>query len=205
MKLILTLITLSFLQNSAHAGFDTQQLTISLGMVNASYTENKSSLNSTSSSPAATASGSASVLPVDVLWEFYQSSKYSYYVRATAPLLTTGKDSYFSFNGGVNWYIKSLSSTGDFRDQNDIIQIIPKTRYYWGFGVGTGFLVYSTKTAKKSDLLADLSLHGGMIYSINSTWGIRAETGYARAIGVATTTSIIRAFIGFTRDINDFF
>jgi hypothetical protein len=206
MKLFLIMAALLFFSHEASAtGFDTQQLTISIGMVNAGYTENKSTLESTSTTTTTASSGSASVLPVDALWEFYQTTKHSYFVRATAPLLTSGKDSFFSLGGGVNWYFKSLSSKGDFKDENDTITIIPKIRYYWGVEVGAGYLVYSTKTAKKSDLLADLGLHGGLIYSINPTWGIRAETGYARAIGVATTTSVIKAFIGFTRDVNSFF
>ncbi|NOT78225.1 MAG: hypothetical protein HOP07_04400 [Bacteriovoracaceae bacterium] len=198
-------LTIILISRNGFAGFDTQQLTFSVGMVNASYTENASNLEGAASSSMSSASGAASVLPVDILWEFYQNSKNSFFARVTAPLLTAGKDSYFSISGGINKYFNSLSSPGDFRDQADSIRIVPKIRYYYGFQAGAGYLVYSTKTAKKSDILADLSAHVGLIYSINSQWGIRGETGYARAIGVATTTSVIRAFVGFTRDVNEFF
>lgn len=200
--LLFKLLFCFFFATNVYAGFDTQQLTFSVGMVNASYSENSSTLSNSGGTPLTLASGAASVLPVDVTWEFYQNKRYSYYTRVTAPLLTSGKDSYFSLGIGINVYFKSLSSRGVFYDQNTLIIIKPKIRYYWGVGVGSGYLVYTTEKAKKSDLLMDLGAQIGLIYYIDDKWGLRAETGYARAIGVATSSSIIRAFLGVTRDFN---
>jgi len=71
-------------------------------------------------------------------------------------------------------------------------------RFYWGTNAGVGFLVYNTTTAKKSDLIFDLELHGGGIMNFKKEWGLRGEAGLSRGTGVSTSTIAMKIFIGLS-------
>jgi len=184
-----------------------QMITTSLGMVNVSVTENASSLSSASSSTSTTttdsnvstpSSVSASVISLDLVYEFSHFNQKSYFIRATAPMLSSDGSGFFAGSIGMNFYFSSLASLYSFNDNGSTLSINPTMRFYWGTNAGVGFLVYNTTTAKKSDLIFDLELHGGGIMNFKKEWGLRGEAGLSRGTGVSTSTIAMKIFIGLS-------
>jgi hypothetical protein len=178
-----------------------QSLSASLGMVSVNVTENASSLKSTDeSSSSSTSSGgqsaTASVISMDLVYEFDNYTRKSYFVKATAPLLAADGSGFYLGAVGMNYYFNSLSSLFSFNDEGTSLIMNPTMRYYWGAAGGIGFVVYSTETAKKSDLIFDVQIHGGGIFNFKRDWGLRGEAAISRGTGVATSTIGIKLFLG---------
>ncbi len=203
-KIYLLFIALYLFSSLAFAGFDNQQMSFMLGSVTTSYAESSSNLQTDDADNIIPpSSGSASALPLDVVWEYYSSPKRSYFLRATVPLLSTSSDRYFFGGGGLNFYFKSISSKASYRDATVDLKFIPQWRYYWGLDAGMGFLVYNTGSQKKSDLIAELGGHLGILYSINSSWGAKVEAGYSMGNGVNTSTNNIKVLLGASYYLKD--
>lgn len=201
LALILSLVT-----NELVAGFDNQQLSFSVGSISTSYAESKSTLTTSTTSADTViepASGSASALPLAASWEYYVSPKRAYVVNASVPLVATSGDRYFFIGGGMNFYFYSISSKADYKDEVVDLKIVPIWRYYWGIDAGIGYLIYSTELQKKSDLVAELGGHLGIIYNINRNYGVKVEAGYSKGNGVVTSTSNIKLLIGMTYYLKD--
>lgn len=174
-------------------------------MVNVNVTENASTLvadsNGNEVSEASTAA--VSVISLNMTYEFQNYVQKSYFLKATAPLISSDGSGMFLGGIGANWYFNSLSSLFSFDDQGSNMTISPTSRYYLGGFAGVGYLVYITDTAKKSDLLFELGLHGGAIFNFKKDWGLRAELGLGRGTGVATSTIGIKAFVGVNYYIDE--
>ena len=178
------------------------QYTIGLGMANLAYKENPSTLQSTSGTTTSPYAGTASVLPLIIQYEMAQNESRSYYIQAFAPLLTAGKDNFIYGGVGANFYFKSFSSEAEYNDASMSLKIIPKWRYYWGIDGGVGYLIYTTTTAKKSDMLVEIGAHAGVIYSVNEKYTLKIEPGFARAISVQTSSTDMKLFLGLCKTIH---
>jgi hypothetical protein len=176
-------------------------ISFSLGSLGTTYTESQSTIKSStaSSTPAA---GAASTVPLDMCYEFIASESKSYFFEIIGPLLPSSEDRYFYGGGGMNFYFKSVSSPSYYSDQNFNLTILPTWRYYWGLDGGAAYLIYSTKTAKKSDILGEIGAHVGTHYAINKTWSLRGQLGFARGVGVLTSATTIKILIGISRPVD---
>lgn len=200
-KLLRILLLSFFISSVSEAGFNLNQFTVGAGMTNITFKENASTLTRENGTTASAYSGKSSVLPVFLQYEMFRDEKSSYYVQAILPLLTTSKDSYTNAGAGMNFYYKSLSSVGNFSDSSVTLVIKPVWRYYWGLDLGLGYLVYNTLTAKKSDILAEIGPHAGVIYTVNDDYTVKLEASFARALGVQTNASVTKLMIGFCRTL----
>lgn len=175
----------------------------SIGMVNISVTENESSLESTDTSvttddSSTSTAKSVSAISFNMNYEFSFEQKRSYFVKATVPMMTSDGAGLFLGGVGFNMYLNDLGSIFKTNIGGSEIVMVPKLRYWWGANTGIGYLVYNTESAKKSDVIFDLSVHGGAAYSFGEKWGMKGEAVIGRGTGVATTTMNIRIFFGLT-------
>jgi hypothetical protein len=195
-KRILILLIL-FAKNS-FSGFDFKSLYFSTGLINTSYAERESALKSDSEDEESTkpASGSTSTIVIDAQYDFYTDNSKTFYGHVAAPLLGSAGSSIFLGGGGVNFYFGSLSSKAEFKDKDIILKVMPLLRYYWGIDANIGYLVYTTETAKKADIMLDLGAHGGGIYTVSDKLGVKAELGISRGTGVATSSMNMKILIG---------
>ncbi|OFZ14261.1 MAG: hypothetical protein A2X86_05280 [Bdellovibrionales bacterium GWA2_49_15] len=180
-----------------------QVVTTSLGMVSVNITENASTLSaaagSTESNTASEAqSATASVISGDVTYEFLNYATKSYFIRAVAPLLSSDGAGFFLGGLGMNFYMNSLSSMFTFSDAGTSLTMNPTMRFYWGPSAGIGFVVYNTTTAKKSDLIFDIELHGGGVLNFKRDYGLRGEAGISRGTGVSSSTIGFKVFVGLS-------
>ncbi len=183
--LSLYLLCLMICSKAAFALDFHQHFSASIGMIHVSVTENVSTLTSTDA-----------VISMDLVYEFDNYTKKTYFIKVTAPLLAADGSGYFLGALGVNFYMNSLSGLFSFTDDGTNLILTPSMRYYWGIATGLGFLVYNTETAKKSDLIFDIQLHGGGILNFKKDWGLRGELGISKGTGVATSTMGIKIFMG---------
>jgi len=166
-------------------------------LVNFNLTENASSL--TGEDQDAVSQGgtsSSSVFSFDLLYEFQNYESHSLFVKATGPLISSDNSGFFLGAIGVNKYFNSMSTLFTFSDQGSRLSIKPKMRYYVGTAFGVGFLVYNLDNAKKSDVVFDIDLHGGICYMFGDKWGLRSELGISKGTGIATSSYVIKGFLG---------
>ena len=57
-------------------------------------------------------------------------------------------------------------------------------------------MVYNLESAKKSDVVFDIDLHGGVVYMFGKKWGLRGELGVSKGTGIATSSYVIKALFG---------
>jgi hypothetical protein len=171
-----------------------------MGMINTSLSEMKSGLAPRTVGDSTQAeelfSGSVPVIGAFLEYEKFLNSKLSWLAKSSFPLLPGASGSYVSMGGGLNYYFKSLSSSGSFTVNNSRILIIPKWRFHAGGGLEGAYLVYNTETAKKSDTLISLYGNTGVTYTKNVNWGYRGEISYARAIGFNTSANVLKLMLG---------
>ena len=175
------------------------QLSFCLGAVSGSFAENPDSLKSTDGSVGTTSTpyaGTASSMTLEMNYETFSTLKRSYFIKGSGPIVGTTPDKYFSGDAGINFYFTQLGSQAKVSDFNFEMKLIPKMRYYAGPSLGVGYLVYNTKTATKSDVLFQIGGQGGMIYTINPKWGLKAELAAVRAVGVLVSSTVIKILIG---------
>ncbi|MGB0453875.1 MAG: hypothetical protein ACPGJV_09185 [Bacteriovoracaceae bacterium] len=191
MRVFLTFLSLVAFSLKAHGkmGFNSHQISFSTGTVSTSYTEKVSELEGSTAEPD---SNTATTLPFDITYEFFTGQSRSYFVKGLVPMISPGEETFFTVSGGINFYIKSLSSIGVFKSSEIELKIVPKWRYFWGINAGIGTLTYTTQTSKELDQTFEVGLHGGLIYNLSSKWGVRAEGSYNMGTGikVASTTTM---------------
>jgi hypothetical protein len=181
-------------------------ISFSIGSISANLTENTDSLVSTDGTTGATTApytGTASSIPLDIMYEYFPSIKRSYFVRGAGPLLASTPDRYFSALTGVNFYFGNVATNAVVKDFNFEMKLIPKLRYYAGPEIGIGYIVYNTKSAIKNDTLFEIGGQGGLVYTIKPKWGMRAELGVSRAKGVLISSTIIKILLGTTYNLGN--
>jgi hypothetical protein len=207
MKKLLFLILISFSQMVLSDSKIPGVFTFSLGAISTNFSENPDQLKSTDDTATTTTetpyTGTASAMPIVVGYEHFPNLKRAYFIRGVGPLLGSTPDRYFSVTGGVNFYFGHIGSNAVVRDFNFEMRIVPKFRYYAGPSIGVAYLVYNTKSATKNDTIFEIGGHGGVLYTINPIWGLRAELGAARGIGVLVSATIIKILLGATYNLGN--
>lgn len=199
--LLITLISLS----SYAAEKYYNNISYTLGMVNHSVTPNESALVSTDStvqaedSSAEAASAAVSTISFKLDWEFQNSGKKSYFLSTIIPVMTSQGTGVYSGSVGMNFYFGDLGTKYTFSLNGKTMTFIPKTRYYWGFFTGPGYVVYNTESAKYTDVFFDLGLHLGGIWAWGKDKGYKAEAGLSRATGINTSGIKMNLFFGITQ------
>jgi hypothetical protein len=181
-------------------------LTFSIGSISANFTENPDELKATDGSTGTTVTpfaGTVSAVPIMIGYEIFPNLKRSYFINGVGPLMASNTGNYYSLIGGVNFYFSQIASNAVVSDYNFEMKIIPKFRYYAGPAIGIGYLVYNTKSATKNDIMFEIGGHGGVIYTINPKWGLRAQLGASRGIGVLVTSTIIKILLGATYNLGN--
>lgn len=177
------------------------EITYSIGAVNASYSEGQGNL--TGENVAEPASGSVMSISGNVNWKFAPGLEKSYYLSGTFPLLPNPTGSYFGAHVGMESYFGKVGSRMRMNNSGTTLKLKPGNNFFWGLEGGVGYLVYSTESAKKTDLLLDVGALIGMNYNYNEKWQFRGQAGIARGTGVVTTTMEMKIFVGVTRIISD--
>jgi hypothetical protein len=203
MKLLTRLVFVFILLSTISAKEFSGITSYSVGMVNIGVTENESSLESTDEDVASeeqkkSSAKAVSAISFNLNYEFSFKQKRSYFVKATVPMMTADGAGLFLGGVGFNWYLNDLGSIYKSNIAGSEIVMVPKFRYWWGANAGVGYLVYNTESAKKSDVIFDLGIHGGAGYNFGEKWGMKGEAVVGRGTGVATTTMNIRIFFGLT-------
>jgi len=178
-------------------------LSYNFGMSNFSVTENEAAITQTddsvaSGTEAAAESSSVSSMAFQLQWEFGHDGSMAYFVDAQAPLMGGTGAAVYNTKIGFNMYLNDLGSKFSMNQTGTTVVIIPTLKYYWGASVGGGYVVYLTESEKKGDIYFGLGVHGGMVYSIGDTWGIKAEAGITRATGIETSGMKMDVMLGAT-------
>ncbi len=178
-------------------------LSYNFGMSNFSVTENESAIEQTDDSVASAteesaSSSSVSSMAFQLSWEFGHDGSMAYFLDAQAPLMGGSGAAVYHSKIGFNMYLNDLGSKFSMNQSGTTVVIIPTLKYYWGASVGGGYVVYLTESQKKGDIYFGLGLHGGMVYSIGETWGIKAEAGITRATGIETSGMKMDVMLGAT-------
>ncbi len=204
MKLIIIFLLLA----SANAFGDAKlpaQLSFCIGSVSTNYSETASKLVATDGTTGTTVtpySGTASSMPIDVEFEYFSNLKKSYFLKGGGPVMASTPDRYFYFATGINFYFSPIGSPTYVSDERIEIKLAPKFRYYAGPNIGASYLIYNTKSQIKNDMIVELGLQGGAIYSINSKWGVKAEGAFSRGIGALLSSMTMKILLGTTYNLN---
>ena len=177
-----------------------QNVSIGIGMANVSVTENQSTLESEDSSSTEEPAeiNPISTISLEMSYHFKNYINKSIYLKSFIPLLSSDGSGYYMAALGMTYYLNSISSQFNFSDEGTSLVISPTFRYYVGGYIGGGYLVYNTATAKKSDLVLDMSASGGVDFKMSNNWSIKADLSAGRLTGVNTTGIAITAFFGGT-------
>ena len=177
------------------------QINFSIGSVSVAFSENPSNLKSTDGTTSSTStpySGSTTAIPLEFGYEHFTNLKRSYQFKAAGPLMGSNPGRYFNAVAAANFYFSQIGSEATVSDYNFELKIKPKLRYYAGPVLGVGYLVYDTQSATKTDVLFEIGGQGGILYSIGPVWGLKAEVGFSRAVGVLVSASVIKILLGTT-------
>lgn len=195
---VVILSAICFLMNSPARGESySRELSFSFGMSNVSYAEVESKVKNEGSRPGAQ-SGSISILSFDLRYKFLPTDLLDYYIRFSAPVLTSSGDNYFSGHIGANYYFGGRGSITQANLEGSRINFTPKLRYFAGAELGVASLVFSNELVKRSDTVFNIGVHGGVSYSISRSWGVQGTLHLARGTGTNTTTTAIQFFAGAT-------
>lgn len=175
-------------------------LGVSLGMVNVSLTENVTDLKGTSTSTtttkAAPESTNVAATSIELTYDFMNFATKSVFGRFVAPVISQNGTGLFLLSSGVNFFFNDMSSIFNYSDSDARLKVTPMMRYYLGFSVGAGFLVYTTSSAKKSDVGLDVGAHAGGSYNVSQKMAIKLELGMSKGFGVATSSMNMKIFVG---------
>ena len=177
------------------------QLGISLGMVNAGFTQNSGAFDETKG----VSSGSVAVISLDFNYEFFTTRRSSYSFRATGSGIAGEVSKYYSVSAGRKYYFGADGASAIFVDQNVKVITNPVFRYYAGWGLGFFSMVYEPKKEVRSDLGIEIGGNGGILYMANNSTSYKGEVSVLRGVGVETTSFIIQIFVGATFYINNLF
>lgn len=204
MKIIILLILTFLYSHFLHAKIPAQ-FTFSIGSISSNYAESESKLESTDgtdSSSSTPYSGTASSMPLDIGFEYFNKITRSYFIKATGPIMGSTPDRFFSLNFGTNFYFNQIGSLKVADDNNLSIAIQPKYRYYAGPQVGVGYIVYNTKSQTKNDVIVELGGQAGAIYTIDNKWGLRGQLEFTRGMGALISSTTIKILLGTTYSLS---
>lgn len=188
--------------NVAYAQGYHDMVSYNIGMVNLSVTENESSIKQTDTSvqtsetTSKASSSAVSAISFQLNWEFKTYSQLAYFTKLSVPLMSGQGTGVFGGDIGFNMYLNPLGAKYSYVQNGTTLVIVPKFKYYWGAFGGSGYVVYNTESARKSDVFFNLGVHGGLVYGFDEKWGLKSEIAFSRTTGVATTGIMMNLFLG---------
>ena len=198
MKIVLLILLLAS-SSLSFAGYPGGKWDASLGMQSVSLAENAGAVQGSDAEEAASVSFSTIVLMVK--YNLKYTAKRSFFINGVVPMQPSVSNSVFLVGGGVDFYLRAISSVADFEDKGTHLILTPKTQYYWGPEVMVGSVTYSTEPENKNDITVQIGAHGGMIYRINDKYAIKAEGAFFRNVGIVTSAQSMRFLVGLVFDI----
>ncbi len=181
------------------------QMSIAMGMVNNSYSQNASAFQEDDD----LASGSVSVISVDFNYEFFKTRKSSHLVKLTASGLAGEASKFYGIGYGQRYYFKSEGTRGVFQSKNVTVKTSPKFRTYLGWNVLGYNLVYETSedsgTNLRSDLGVEIGGHAGLLYGISPKKAYKVELSVGRGTGIETSSFGMQIFFGASYFVNSLF
>ena len=179
-----------------------QKVSASFGMVSVSVAENPSDITPSDPSNPGTITAaentSESFLSMELSYQFLNWKKSSLAAKLITPLITSNGTGYFMAGLNFNYYFNSIPSNYKFNNLGMSLIVVPKFQYYVGGYMAAGYLIYTTTSEKKSDIMLDISLLAGASYRITKKMSLKGEASFGRGFGVITTTTPIKFFVGVT-------
>lgn len=168
-----------------------------LGINSVSYSEVSSSIEG--SGTKTLASGSAAIISAKVDYTYPIKNNQSIVARGLVPLIAT-TDRMFSAGVGYQYFF-GRNNVSDIEIQTrdgSFLQITPKFRYYVGGAADIGYLIFTSKTSKKSDMVFQLGPNGGVLYRWKDGIDIVGEAEFQIGYGSIVTTTSIKLTGGLT-------
>lgn len=163
-----------------------------VGMANLSLTENALSLTGPNQKTAM--SGKVSSINGLLHYRFMNFEKISLFGQFSFPLMAN-EGTYLSGGAGAEYYFGEASSKMTLNDSITSLVITPTMRYFAYGALNIAYVSYTTLTAKKNDTLFEVELGGGISRKF-SKFSLRGQAGFARGVGVISTTTALKAMIG---------
>lgn len=187
--------------NTLQASSLINKLTFSIGMLNTMITPGESTLDKNVDAPEGsvdeTAPEAEAVISVIADYEFKTLTDKTYHVTTIFPMVSSDT-AYYEVGYGVRYYFRSLSSTVSFDEEGSDMKISSKTKYFAGFGMGVGYLVYRTQFSKKSDVIFNLNGEGGAYYDFSDSLTFKLSLGISKGFGVQNSIFQFRGGFGLT-------
>lgn len=171
------------------------ELGMGLGMAMVNYNQDPTPLEGENATEPA--SGSFSAIASNLYWKFAHFEKYSVYLGASFPLISSGGHTFFSAGAGIEYYLSRENHRIKERVENFSLSIDPKIRYYVLAEVNAIYFTYLTETTKNNDINVEIAGGGGITYSFGGSWdkwAIRGSGTLSRGVGSVTSTMGVRVF-----------
>lgn len=140
----------------------------------------------------------------DAEYEVFLANSRSFLFRSMLAMELTTAKPYYSYSGiGMRYYLASKGMMFDAQDEGVSIISIPKWRYYvgWDFGISTAIVQSLGKVLQIMSTMIDFGGHAGVIYQVDSTFGIEGHVGATTGQGFSSVSVVgvtLRAFVGGT-------
>ena len=168
------------------------EVSILIGMANVSLTENALTLTGPNQKVAA----SAKISGINGLlhYRFKNFEKISLFGQFSFPLMAS-EGTYLAGGAGAEYYFGEASSKLTLNDSITSLVMTPTMRYFAYSALNLAYVSYNTLTAKKNDTVFEIELGGGISRKF-SKFSLRAQAGFARGVGVVSTTTAMKGMIG---------
>lgn len=170
------------------------EVSLSLGMSSISFAENEKTIQGENVSEIVT--GSVSAISMSVQYDFNNNMNYHDYISMVFPILPSSTGQFVDIVYGRDFYFNGIASTSSFRTDGTSISFKPNFRYYAGYALGAGYLVYNTETATKSDIIFEIGGKGGASYSVMENLDLKLDLFVLKGVGVVTSSMVTKVFIG---------
>lgn len=178
-----------------------RQLSISLGMVSISLSENQSNLQTTDQSVIDTSSdqpesSSVSSIAIKMDYDYYSARRYTLFLTGIVPMVSGDGSAIWIGSTGFNYFYRGNSSIMRFYERGTSIAVKPTYRFYLGAAVGLGYVIYNTVSERKTDVAFELGAHGGIMYTMKNDWGLKGEIAAGKWTGVLSNSIAVKLFVG---------
>ncbi len=176
----------------AWGSFESNQLAISGGLFSTSFAE------TTNLDPTSTpSSGSVGTLSAGIEFEHFFSDSRSFVMGIQLPALPSNQSFQAGFMG-FNFWVVGMGSAGSFIGEGASVRFKPGFRVSVGPIIGLGYLVYSTQSARKSDVGALFGADVAASLSFGERMGCRLGGSFFKTTGIATSGFGYRGGLAFT-------
>lgn len=198
MKKLLILIIFFSYSLMAEVNYN-KELTSSIGMNMVSFAENPKTIQGDNVGDPV--GGSVAAIAASLQYNFMHDYKKNFYLTTSFPLLP-GPQLYLGVGFGMEYYLNDIGAKTQLFTSGTSLSITPTFRYFVGGEIGVGYLVYTSETATKSDVLFELGGCAGIGYTISENWSLKSKLSVLKGTGIVTSAMNISAFLGMTRFID---